>query len=106
MDLPHCPSFPIYQSKPILNRCVPVSIGNGTKIKVQNLLETLTSWDAIEQTLADLHTTWKVILTFSLSAFGKYLQFKIIISLNYKEKFIFLNFMLTKFNINTNLYQF
>ncbi|XP_014205410.1 CTL-like protein 1 [Copidosoma floridanum] len=64
-----CPVFPVYDSKPILNRCIPKAIGEVAKNIATNLYGLLNSWDAIQQILGDLYKTWREILALSLLSF-------------------------------------
>ncbi|XP_014299612.1 choline transporter-like 1 isoform X2 [Microplitis demolitor] len=64
-----CPKLPIYDSTPILNRCVPKIIKDVTSGLVYNLYGLLNSWDVIEQILGDLYKTWREILGLSFLAF-------------------------------------
>lgn len=56
-----CPPFPIYESKPVLHRCVPTDKDAPGK-SVRELYGLLNSWDATQQLLSDLYTTWPVVL--------------------------------------------
>lgn len=70
-----CPkNFPIYESRPLLNRCIPKSISEKGKNLAHNLYELLNSWDFLKQALADLYKTWREILALSLLSFGIYFQ--------------------------------
>lgn len=67
-----CPDYPVYESTPILNRCIPKSIGEVGNVIISNLYGLLNSWDTVQQILGDLYLTWKHILALSLLAFCKY----------------------------------
>lgn len=68
-----CPEkFPIYDSRPLLNRCIPLATVEKAKKLSHTFYEFLNSWDGIEQILADLYKTWKHILVLSLISFGKF----------------------------------
>ena len=67
-----CPAFPVYDSKPILNRCIPKGISDVTKHLASNLYGLINSWDTIEQILGDLYKTWREILALSFLSFGMY----------------------------------
>lgn len=58
-----CPVLPVYQSKPVLNRCVPSlkTAPAEAREDVKNVYSLLNSWGAAEQLLGDLYTTWYVI---------------------------------------------
>ncbi|PSN48822.1 CTL-like protein 1 [Blattella germanica] len=47
-----CPPLPIYDSVPVLNRCVPRPVKESIE-QVYNLYSVLNSWDTVEQVLAD-----------------------------------------------------
>ncbi|KAH0549812.1 hypothetical protein KQX54_014475 [Cotesia glomerata] len=68
-NLTMCPKPPIYDSTPILNRCVPKIVKDVTSGLVYNLYGLLNSWDVIEQILGDLYKTWREILFLSVLAF-------------------------------------
>lgn len=66
----YCPKMPVYDSRPILNRCVPRVITDTTKKLVSNIYgDVLNSWPIIEQFLGDLYKTWREILALSILAF-------------------------------------
>ncbi|XP_034935697.1 CTL-like protein 1 isoform X2 [Chelonus insularis] len=65
----HCPQLPVYDSIPILNRCVPRAVKDVTSGLIYNLYGILNSWDVLEQILGDLYNTWKEILALSFLAF-------------------------------------
>ncbi|XP_063874718.1 choline transporter-like 1 isoform X2 [Scylla paramamosain] len=58
-----CPKLPIFQSKPVLNRCVPLK-GEGLQGVLYNLYGYLNTMDVLEQVLADLYASWHLILMF------------------------------------------
>ncbi|MPC20615.1 CTL-like protein 1 [Portunus trituberculatus] len=58
-----CPKLPIFQSKPVLNRCVPLK-GEGLRGVLYNLYGYLNTMDVLEQVLADLYASWHLILIF------------------------------------------
>lgn len=62
-----CPEL-VYNSIPVLNRCIPKAIKDVGVIA--NLYGFINSWDIIEQILGDLYKTWKEILSLSFLAFG------------------------------------
>ncbi|VEN34311.1 unnamed protein product [Callosobruchus maculatus] len=57
-----CPVLPIYESSPVLNRCVPKNVKEVTEAILTNFYGFLNSWDTIEQILSDLYKTWREIL--------------------------------------------
>ncbi|BFF97733.1 CTL-like protein 1 [Drosophila madeirensis] len=52
-----CPSFPVYESSPVLHRCVP----KGTGDKVQEFYKMLNNWDVAAQFLSDIYSSWHII---------------------------------------------
>lgn len=67
-----CPEkFPIFDSKPLLNRCIPNPTIEKAK-KIAHTFYTFLNSDGIEQIFADLYKTWKEILVLSLISFGMY----------------------------------
>lgn len=52
-----CPGFPIYESSPVLHRCVPKS----KNAPVEDMYKLLNSWDAAQQFLGDIYATWHYI---------------------------------------------
>ncbi|KAJ8920182.1 hypothetical protein NQ315_011843 [Exocentrus adspersus] len=57
-----CPVLPVYESIPVLNRCVPKQVKEVTEAVLTNFYGLLNSWDTIEQILGDLYSTWREIL--------------------------------------------
>lgn len=57
-----CPSLPIYESKPVLNRCVPKAFKDIKEVVLNNFYGLLNSWGTLEQILGDVYNTWRVIL--------------------------------------------
>uniref|UniRef100_A0ABD2X367 Choline transporter-like protein n=1 Tax=Trichogramma kaykai TaxID=54128 RepID=A0ABD2X367_9HYME len=68
-QLGSCPAYPVYESKPILNRCIPKAVSEITKSIASNLFAILNSWDFVEKVLADLYKTWRQILSLSSLSF-------------------------------------
>ncbi|XP_076278336.1 choline transporter-like protein 1 isoform X2 [Lasioglossum baleicum] len=64
-----CPGLPVYNSIPVLNRCIPKVIKEAGETIVANLYGLINSWDIIEQILGDLYKTWREILALSFLAF-------------------------------------
>ena len=57
-----CPSYPVYASKPILNRCVPKNIYSlGSKF-VASLYGYFNSFDTFKQIVADVMVSWQEVL--------------------------------------------
>ncbi|KAK4321495.1 hypothetical protein Pmani_007691 [Petrolisthes manimaculis] len=67
--LAKCPKLPIYQSNPVLNRCVPLK-GEGPQGMLYNLYGYLNTMDILEQVLADLYASWHIILIFIFLTLG------------------------------------
>lgn len=65
-----CPGLPVYNSIPVLNRCIPKAIKDVGETIIANLYGLINSWDIIEQILGDLYKTWREILSLSFLAFG------------------------------------
>lgn len=79
----YCPTMPVYESIPILNRCIPKALKDATATLISNLYGVLNSWEVIEQILGDLYKTWREILGLSFLAFCKqFVSFRIIIGGN------------------------
>ncbi|XP_011501769.1 PREDICTED: CTL-like protein 1 [Ceratosolen solmsi marchali] len=64
-----CPVFPVHESKPILNRCIPKAVTSATKSVASNVYGLINSWDIFEQILGDLYKTWREILALSFLSF-------------------------------------
>lgn len=64
-----CPNLPVFQSDPVLNRCVPVR-GVGLTGLIYDLYGYLNSLDILEQVLADLYASWHLILMFIFITLG------------------------------------
>lgn len=56
-----CPKLPIYDSSPLLHRCVPIGKNNPLK-NVNELYEVISRWDFVEQTARDLYKSWHIIV--------------------------------------------
>ncbi|KOX69985.1 CTL-like protein 1 [Melipona quadrifasciata] len=65
-----CPELPVYNSIPVLNRCIPKAIKDVGETIIANLYGLINSWDIIEQILGDLYKTWREILSLSFLAFA------------------------------------
>ncbi|KAI4501139.1 hypothetical protein M0802_003942 [Mischocyttarus mexicanus] len=64
-----CPELPVYNSVPILNRCIPKAVQDVGETIISNLYGLINSWDVIEQILGDLYKTWREILALCFLAF-------------------------------------
>lgn len=68
-----CPTLPVYDSFPLLNRCFPKSAQDIAKKVFTDFYDLLNSWDTIEQMLSDLYSSWKEMIICVIIAFSKYL---------------------------------
>ncbi|KAL1497270.1 hypothetical protein ABEB36_008263 [Hypothenemus hampei] len=57
-----CPNLPIYEGKPVLNRCVPKYVKEATEAVLSNFYDVLNGWDTLDQILGDIYHTWREIL--------------------------------------------
>ncbi|KAL3270224.1 hypothetical protein HHI36_009280 [Cryptolaemus montrouzieri] len=57
-----CPVLPVYESTPVLNRCVPKPVKEISDAILSNLYGLLNNWDTLEKVLADLYTSKFVII--------------------------------------------
>ncbi|XP_069703393.1 choline transporter-like 1 [Periplaneta americana] len=64
-----CPPMPVYESVPVLNRCVPRPLKEVADHVLFNLYAVLNSWDTVEQVLSDLYATWREILGLTILSF-------------------------------------
>ncbi|XP_015171420.1 PREDICTED: CTL-like protein 1 [Polistes dominula] len=64
-----CLELPVYNSVPILNRCMPKAVQDVGETIISNLYGLINSWDVIEQVLGDLYKTWREILALCFLAF-------------------------------------
>lgn len=67
-----CPTLPVHDSFPLLNRCFPKSAQGIAKKVFNDFYELLNSWDTIEQTLSDLYSSWKEMIICVIIAFSEY----------------------------------
>lgn len=67
-----CPTLPVYDSFPILNRCFPKSAKDLAAKVFTDFNNLLNSWDTIEQMLSDLYSSWKEMIICVILAFSKY----------------------------------
>ncbi|XP_064292071.1 choline transporter-like 1 isoform X4 [Plodia interpunctella] len=64
-----CPTLPVYDSFPLLNRCFPKSAKDVAERVVKDFYDLLNSWDTIEQMLSDLYSSWKEMIICVIIAF-------------------------------------
>lgn len=67
-----CPTLPVYDSFPLLNRCFPKSAQDIAKKVFTDFYDLLNSWDTIEQMLSDIYSSWKEMIICVIIAFSKY----------------------------------
>lgn len=60
-----CPTFPVYESKVVLNRCVPKNIYALGKGVVNSAYNYLNSFDPFRQIVSDLAVSWEEVLIMS-----------------------------------------
>lgn len=65
-----CPPFPVYESTPVLHRCIPTG-KNAPGEQVREMYDLVNSWSAAQQLLSDLYVTWPFILLMSVGALRK-----------------------------------
>lgn len=88
-----CPILPVYDSFPLLNRCVPKKAKDLAEKVVSDFYELLNSWDTIEQMLSDLYSSWKEMIICVIIAFSEYLFISLLISFSIvKTQQLALNF--------------
>ncbi|KAG6464805.1 choline transporter-like 1 isoform X2 [Manduca sexta] len=72
-DLHHyigpCPTLPVYESFPLLNRCFPKHAKELATKVFTDFYDLLNSWDTIEQMLSDLYSSWKEMIICVIIAF-------------------------------------
>lgn len=66
-----CPTLPVYDSFPLLNRCFPKSAKDIAQKVFIDFYDLLNSWDTIEQSLSDLYSSWKEMIICVIIAFSK-----------------------------------
>lgn len=67
-----CPTLPVYESFPLLNRCFPHKAKELATKVFTDFYDLLNSWDTIEQMLSDLYSSWKEMIICVIVAFSKY----------------------------------
>ncbi|KAK7065393.1 hypothetical protein SK128_015794 [Halocaridina rubra] len=86
-----CPKLPVYESNPVLNRCIPVK-GDGTMGLIYDLYGYLNSLDILEQVLADLYASWHLILIFIFITLG--LSVLVMLCLHYMASIVTFGIMI------------
>ncbi|CAB3369251.1 Hypothetical predicted protein [Cloeon dipterum] len=64
-----CPMLPVFQSDQVLNRCVPSANSSVPTDVLRSFYEILNSPAALEQLVADLYRTWRLIFILSFVSF-------------------------------------
>lgn len=64
-----CPTLPVYETFPLLNRCFPKSAKDLTTKVFTDFYDLLNSWDTIEQMLSDLYSSWMEMIICVIIAF-------------------------------------
>ncbi|KAG7299787.1 hypothetical protein JYU34_016796 [Plutella xylostella] len=64
-----CPTLPVYDTFPVLNRCFPKSAKDIAEKVFDDFYDLLNSWDTIEQMLSDLYSSWKEMIICVIVAF-------------------------------------
>lgn len=62
-----CPPFPVYESTPVLHRCIPTG-QNAPGEQIRDMYDLVNSWSAAQQLLSDLYITWPLIILMSVGA--------------------------------------
>ncbi|XP_076462742.1 choline transporter-like protein 1 [Babylonia areolata] len=65
-----CPLLPVYESKPLLNRCIPVQIGTFKKWVSTNIIAYLNKADIFQKVLGDLYASWQEMIALCFVALG------------------------------------
>lgn len=66
-----CPTLPVYDSFPLLNRCFPKKAQDIATKVFTDFYDLLNSWDTVEQMLSDLYSSWKEMIICVIIAFSK-----------------------------------
>lgn len=66
-----CPPFPVYESSPVLHRCIP-SGKQAPGEQVRDMYDLVNSWSVTQQLFGDLYVTWPVIAIMCLCALREY----------------------------------
>ncbi|XP_049866141.1 choline transporter-like 1 isoform X2 [Pectinophora gossypiella] len=64
-----CPTLPVPDTFPLLNRCFPKSAKDLAEKVFTDFYDLLNSWDTIEQMLSDLYSSWKEMIICVIIAF-------------------------------------
>lgn len=64
-----CPTLPVYETFPLLNRCFPRSAQELATKVFTDFYDLLNSWDTIEQMLSDLYSSWIEMIICVIVAF-------------------------------------
>ncbi|XP_058054263.1 choline transporter-like 1 isoform X2 [Anopheles bellator] len=56
-----CPPLPVYQSAPVLHRCIPTG-ANAPLQQVKKMYALINSWEATQQVFSDLYKAWPTIV--------------------------------------------
>ncbi|XP_059062134.1 choline transporter-like 1 [Achroia grisella] len=64
-----CPTLPVYDSFPLLNRCFPKSAHDLAARVFNDFYDLLNTWDTVEQMLSDLYSSWKEMIICVIVAF-------------------------------------
>ncbi|XP_059615111.1 choline transporter-like 1 [Phlebotomus argentipes] len=62
-----CPPLPVFETTPVLHRCVPTG-KNAPGKQVRDAYDLLNSWGTAQQLLSDLYTTWPLIVMICILA--------------------------------------
>ncbi|XP_076441381.1 choline transporter-like protein 1 isoform X2 [Babylonia areolata] len=65
-----CPHLPVYQSQPLLNRCIPVDIRSFPHWISTNIIAFLNKADVFQKVLGDLYASWQEMIAFCFVALG------------------------------------
>ncbi|XP_050090154.1 choline transporter-like 1 [Anopheles aquasalis] len=56
-----CPTLPVYQSSPVLHRCIPTG-KNAPIQQVKKMYALINSWEATQQVFSDMYKAWPTIV--------------------------------------------
>ncbi|KAL8598964.1 hypothetical protein ACOMHN_006774 [Nucella lapillus] len=65
-----CPQLPVYESQPLLNRCIPVHIRAFPKWMSTNIIAFLNKAHIFQKVLGDLYSSWQEMIAFCFVALG------------------------------------
>lgn len=66
-----CPTFPVYESTPVLHRCIPTG-KSAPGEQVRDMYDLVNSWSVAQQLFSDLYVTWPIIVVMCFSALREY----------------------------------